>query len=138
QWPARGGFLGDAYDAFKTGDPAQKVPDVTARVPSARDGQRFQDLDVVERAFARGRQHRVKDTLHGETVAAARLLMTSEQRKAFDVSHEPARLRQAYGDTPFGRGCLAARRLIEVGVRCVEVTLDGWDSHAKNHEIHKG
>src|SRR5262249_31768842 len=31
---------------------------------------------------------------------------------------------------------LAARRLTEVGVRCVEVTLDGWDSHANNHSIH--
>src|SRR5262249_15268712 len=30
----------------------------------------------------------------------------------------------------------AARRLIEVGVRCVEVSLTGWDSHVKNHEIH--
>ena len=62
-------------------------------------------------------------------------MMTSEQLQAFDVSQEPAVLRTAYGDTPFGRGCLAARRLIEVGVRCVEVTLDGWDSHVNNHEI---
>src|SRR4029077_1523871 len=35
-----------------------------------------------------------------------------------------------------GRGCLAARRLIEVGVRCVEVTLSGWDTHANNHTQH--
>ena len=41
-------------------------------------------------------------------------------------------MRAEYGDTPFGRGCLAARRLIEVGVRCVEVTLSGWDTHANN------
>src|SRR5262249_39107263 len=40
-----------------------------------------------------------------------------------------------YGDTPFGRACLAARRLTEVGVRCVEVTLDGWDTHVNNHEL---
>jgi uncharacterized protein (DUF1501 family) len=43
----------------------------------------------------------------------------------------------AFGDTPFGRGCLAAARLISVGVRCVEVTLDGWDSHVNNHESHQ-
>jgi len=67
----------------------------------------------------------------------ARTMMTSEQLKAFDVAREPQKLRQAYGDTPFGRGCLAARRLIEVGVRCVEVTLSGWDSHADNHSIHR-
>jgi uncharacterized protein (DUF1501 family) len=62
-------------------------------------------------------------------------MMTSEQLAAFDVVREPARLRLAYGNTPFGRACLAARRLIEVGVRCVEVTLDGWDSHADNRAI---
>jgi uncharacterized protein (DUF1501 family) len=64
-------------------------------------------------------------------------MMSSEQLKAFDVSQEPASVRKAYGDTPFGRGCLAARRLIEVGVRCVEVTLSGWDTHVNNHDLHK-
>jgi hypothetical protein len=137
QWPGRGGFLGDAYDAFKTYDPAQKVPNVTATVPSERDVQRVKDLDVVERAFERGRRERVKGTRHRETVREARTMMTSEQLRAFDVAREPDKLRNAYGDSPFGRGCLAARRLIEVGVRCVEVTLDGWDSHVNNHEIHK-
>ena len=76
-------------------------------------------------------------TLHRETLARARVMMTSEQLKAFDVSQEPASVLAGYGDTPFGRGCLAARRLIEVGVRCVEVTLDGWDTHVNNHEIHR-
>jgi uncharacterized protein (DUF1501 family) len=61
--------------------------------------------------------------------------MTSDQLKAFDLGEEPETTRAAYGDSPFGRGCLAARRLVEVGARCVEVTLSGWDSHANNHEI---
>ncbi len=135
QWPARGGFLGDAYDAFKAGDPAEKVSDVTARVSQERFQQRLADLDVLERGFAAGRRRTVDATLHAEHIRAARQMMTSEQLRAFDVMQEPAAVRAAYGDTPFGRGCLAARRLVEVGVRCVEVTLDGWDSHANNHEI---
>jgi hypothetical protein len=61
--------------------------------------------------------------------------MSSEQLKAFDVSLEPQAVHRLYGDTPFGRGCLAARRLIEAGVRCVEVTLSGWDTHVNNHEL---
>jgi uncharacterized protein (DUF1501 family) len=137
QWPSRGGFLGDSYDAFKTGDPLQKVPDIDALVPSERDRRRFADLEVVDRAFAKGRRARVEATLHRATVNNARQMMTSEQLRAFDVSEEPKRLREAYGDSPFGRGCLAARRLTEVGVRCVEVTLDGWDSHADNHAIQR-
>jgi hypothetical protein len=133
QWPGMGGFLGDEYNAFRTDDPAQRVPDLTAQVPADRDQRRLRDLDVVEQAFARGRRERVEATLHRATVTQARTMMTSEQLKAFDVAREPARLRQAYGDNPFGRGCLAARRLLEVGVRCVEVTLSGWDTHVNNH-----
>ena len=45
-----GGFLGDQYDAFKTGDPAGKVPDVTASVAVERDRRRLEDLDVLEKA----------------------------------------------------------------------------------------
>jgi len=137
QWPARGGYLGDKYDAFRMDDPAGPVPDTRSFMPSARDEKRQQHLSVIEAAFAEGRKKRVAATLHGDTVANARTMMSSEQLKAFDVSLEPAALRKQYGDTPFGRGCLAARRLIEVGVRCVEVTLSGWDTHANNHTQHR-
>ena len=64
-------------------------------------------------------------------------MMTSEQLQAFDVTREPASVRDEYGTSPFARALLAARRLTEVGVRCVEVTLDGWDSHVNNHEVHR-
>jgi uncharacterized protein (DUF1501 family) len=134
QWPGRGGYLGDRYDAFRMDDPARPVPDTSSHLPKQRDEERLRHLDVVERTFARGRQRRVEATLHRETMANARKMMTSEQLKAFDVTEEPLAVRRAYGETPFGRGCLAARRLIEVGVRCVEVTLPGWDTHVNNHE----
>src|SRR5258708_15473848 len=137
QWPSRGGFLGAEFDAFLTGDPADPVPDTVSHLPHERDAQRLKHLDVVESAFARGRLQRVEATRHRATVADARKMMSSEQLKAFDVSTEPAALRKAYGDTPFGRACLAARRLTEVGVRCVEVTLEGWDTHANNHKLQR-
>jgi hypothetical protein len=133
QWPARGGFLGDQFDAFKTGDPINKVPDVTARVPEKRDNDRLRDLDFLEKRFAKGRSQLVDDTGLKAVLDSARRMMSSEQLKAFDVTQEPKAVRDLYGDSPFGRGCLAARRLIEVGVRCVEVELNGWDTHAKNH-----
>jgi hypothetical protein len=135
QWPARGGYLGDKYDAFRTDDPAGPVPDTQSYLPKPRDERRLESLEVVESAFARGRGHRAENTLHKHTVASARTMMSSEQLKAFDVSKEPLAVRRQFGDTPFGRGCLAARRLIEVGVRCVEVTLSGWDTHVNNHEL---
>lgn len=137
QWAARGGYLGDQYDAFRMDDPAGPVPDTQSFLPKNREQERLKGLDVVEGAFARGRGKRVDATMHKDTVAGARKMMTSEQLAAFDVSKEPAAVRKMYGDTPFGRGCLAARRLIEVGVRCVEVTLSGWDTHANNHTQHR-
>jgi hypothetical protein len=136
-WPARGGYLGGAFDAFQVGDPAGPLPDVTPFVAADRDARRVGDLDVVEKAFARGRARRAEATLHRETLRRARVMMSSEQLKAFDVREEPAAVRASYGETSFGRACLAARRLTEVGVRCVEVTLDGWDAHVNNHAIHR-
>jgi hypothetical protein len=138
QRPSRGGFLGGEFDAFQIGDPRDKLPDVRTPVPTSRDETRVRDLEVVERAFAKGRRGRVERTLHRETLSRARVMMTSEQLRAFDVASEPAEVLAEYGDSAFGRGCLAARRLIEVGVRCVEVSLSGWDSHVRNHEIHRG
>ncbi|OYV89592.1 MAG: hypothetical protein B7Z73_06690 [Planctomycetia bacterium 21-64-5] len=136
RWPSVGGLLGKQYDAFKCNDPAEKVPDITAQVADERIRRRLADLGVVEAAFARGRAKTAAATMHREAVANARSMMTSRQIDAFDVKREPKAVLTGYGDTPFGRGCLAARRLIEVGVRCVEVNLGGWDSHANNHEIH--
>ncbi len=136
QWPARGGYLGDQFDAFKINDPQNEIPDVTARVPDERFQRRVADLDVLEGEFARGRLQRLDGdkTLHGIATRAALKMMASDQLKAFNVMDAPAGVRDPFGDTPFGRGCLAAARLVEVGVRCVEVTLSGWDSHVNNHE----
>ena len=135
EWPARGGSLGPEYDAFKIFDPAEKVPDTVPQVSADRFRQRFDDLAVVEGAFAAGRGKRVDSTGHADAMARAKRMMSSDQLKAFDVSLEPSAVRKEYGDTPFGRGCLAARRLTEAGVRCVEVTLAGWDTHANNHDL---
>ncbi len=135
QWPGRGGYLGDQYDAFKTNDPSSPIPDVTARVPEERFQRRLKDVDFVERAFAKGRLKDLekRKTLQSTTIGRAVKMMSSDQLKAFDVSQESESVREAFGDSPFGRGCLAAARLVEVGVRCVEVNLNGWDSHINNH-----
>lgn len=134
-WPSRGGYLGDKYDAFQMTDPAGPVPDTQSHVSPERQKSRLKSLETVERAFAKGRIKRVEETLQAITTNAALKMMTSEQLKAFNVSLEPQSIQNMYGNTPFGRGCLAARRLVESGVRCVEVTLNGWDTHANNHQL---
>ncbi len=136
QWPARGGFFGAKYDAFQMYDPKSPVPDVKARVNDKRLDQRMEGLSVVEQAFARGREPDLDQskTLHQLSMQRARKMMSSEQLKAFNVSDAPVKDLSAYGDTPFGRSCYSAVRLIQAGVRCVEVTLNGWDTHANNFE----
>ena len=59
-------------------------------------------------------------------------MINSERKKAFELQEEPLALRQAYGMNQFGQGCLMARRLIERGVKFVEISLDGWDTHNDN------
>ena len=46
-----------------------------------------------------------------------------------DIAAEPAALRDRYGRSKFGQGCLLARRLVENGVRFIEVESGGWDMH---------
>jgi hypothetical protein len=72
---------------------------------------------------------------YGEAYADAVRLMGSRDLEAFDIAREPALVHGAYGaDGPFGAGCLLARRLVEHGVRFVEVVSDGWDTHADNFD----
>jgi uncharacterized protein (DUF1501 family) len=56
--------------------------------------------------------------------------MQTEAMDAFDISGEPARIKSMYGETAQGRQLLLARRLIERGVRCVQLFAGGWDHHS--------
>jgi hypothetical protein len=69
---------------------------------------------------------------------AASILTSDAARRAFDLSEEPAALRDRYGRHNVGQRCLLARRLVEAGVRLVTIdfsTVTGqkafsWDDHA--------
>ena len=67
--------------------------------------------------------------------------MQTEAAEAFDVSREPQPLREAYGNSNFGRTCLLARRLVEHGVRFVTVYYTSsdnqpWDTHTDHYTRH--
>ncbi len=72
-----------------------------------------------------------------EVTGKAVRLMESPRLQAFDISNESEATRASYGDTDFGRGALAARRLVEQGVKFVEVVYDGWDTHQDAFERQK-
>ena len=69
---------------------------------------------------------------HAAAYRKAQRMIDTEAKGGFRLDEEPAKLRDSYGRSRFGQGCLLARRLIERGVSFVEVTLDGWDTHNDN------
>ena len=71
---------------------------------------------------------------YNEVYDAAVNLMKSKDLEAFDLSKEPATAHKLYGDSQFAKGCLLARRLVERGVRSVEVELGGFDWHTDNFQ----
>ena len=133
-FPPRGGFLGNRFDAYRIFNPGEKGQNLVSLVDQDRQTRRLESLSVVSSTFSRGRKAKAEQTLHQHTIDAARRMMTSDQLKAFSVETESNELRSAYGDTAFGKGCLVARRLLEVGVRSIEVSLEGFDTHVRNHE----
>ena len=140
QMPGRGGYLGDQFDAFKVGDPVNPIQDINGWVGEEEQKARLKDLAFLDKRFLKrnSRNVAVAGSLGTHQQKAALKMMSSEQLSAFNVNEAPESERLAFGDTPFGRSCFAALRLIEQGVRCVEVTLGGWDTHANNHELQAG
>lgn len=126
-----GGFLGVEHSPFvlpKAGTlPANTTP-VTG-VGTVRFDARMRELDAIEADFLARTGADPKVAGRRQLYSQAVALMRSPKLDAFDLSKESEATRKAFGDTDFGRGCLAAVRLVEAGVRCVEVTLDGWDTH---------
>jgi hypothetical protein len=128
------GFLGAALEPFVVQN-AEKPPENTQpRVGPDRFRRRIGLLDRLEgAAFERtGGADRVKD--HRALYHQTAKMILSPNMKAFNLEEEPAPVRDAYGRTPFGQGCILARRLVQSGVTFVEVRSNGWDTHQQNHE----
>ena len=136
QHPSRGGFLGGRFDSLHVREPGSPNHDLQAWLADPRQQRRLSNLEVVSQAFSRGRRVVVDRTMHEHNLDAALKMMTSDQLQAFHLGDEPESTRTAYGDSNFGRGCHVARRLIEQGVRAVDVTLQNFDTHERNFGQH--
>jgi uncharacterized protein (DUF1501 family) len=122
------GFLGMSYAPFVV-DSNGNIRDLNMGIDPSRLSQRLQMLATIENKFIK--EYRGESALdHNKVLNKTFKLMTSKQMEAFKVTKEPATIRERYGNTGFGRGCLMARRLVEIGVPFIEVDLGGWDNHA--------
>jgi hypothetical protein len=138
------GFLPVSFAPLLVTNPARLPTNVS--LPPGTDAARFtRQIDLIKRLdeeyASAGNQRVVQD--HRAVYAAARNLALSQRLRAFDIAHEPAHVRARYGDSPFGQGCLLARRLVEEGVPFIEVqsfhprASAGWDTHNNNFEVTK-
>jgi len=139
-------FLGKRHDPFFFAEnPAAErfqLPQLSlpvdlelGRMERRRELQRIIDREagLLERSSAAGGFDAAYDK-------AIRMLTSSRVKAAFDLEAEPAELRDRYGRTTYGQGCLLARRLVEAGVTFVTVYFassiggkrvdeGGWDTH---------
>jgi hypothetical protein len=129
------GFLGARHQPLYIPEPMRGVENLAANVDAQRFQRQFQLLSELERSFHRSYQAPASQA-HATTLESSVRMMRAREVQAFELDREPEGLRDRYGRTSFGQGCLLACRLVEVGVPFVEVNMglgnDGWDTHVNN------
>lgn len=134
-----GGYMGAVYNPFIiNGDPNNphfSVQDVSP--PNGVDMERvqrrrsiLQELDTFQRNVEA--RQKIVQTMDEFYAQAFNLITSPVAKKAFALKEEPDKLRDEYGRHYFGQSCLMARRLVEAGVRFVQVNYGGWDTHENN------
>ena len=122
------GFFPPALAPVPIRDPMTGLANIKPSVSDNLFNKRIELMNAFDAGFLKKYQsHEVKayTEFYDETLK----LMKSEDLKAFDISRESEATKTLYGTSSFGKGCLLARRLVQSGVRFVEVQTGGWDMH---------
>jgi hypothetical protein len=139
------GFLGASYNPFQVNrdpnNPDFKVDELQlpADLPLARLEDRQTLLGLVEGQRRQSERQARSASMTTFQERAFRILHSDAVRKAFDLERESVQLRDRYGRNTLGQSLLLARRLVEAGVRFINVNdkiangqLANWDSHENN------
>ena len=133
---AGSGYLSSSYSPFSLGsDPAAgkgfKVRDLD--MPQGMDHERFgrrqQALEMVNKKFTQQQKDDSIAAMDSFYQRAYSLINSEKARDAFDLAKETDEMKNRYGVNTAGSRLLMARRLVEAGVRLVNVTYGGWDMH---------
>jgi hypothetical protein len=135
-------FIGANYNPMVVPDPSQPdfhIPDL--RLPKTVTAETIEHrksfLKVVDRLYREKEEQAEFGTMDALSRQALGMLLSPNVEKAFDLSKEPDKLRDAYGRNRVGQSVLLARRLIESGCRFVSASgyrHGQWDTHGKNEE----
>ena len=120
-------------------EPDKLIPYVKNKEISTADQRR--QLDLLGELNALNLRQAGPDPQLEATIQSSEIAfrMQAEAPQVFDAAKEPEAVRARYGDTDFGRGCLMARRLVERGVRMVQIYFGNgqpWDNH-DDIQIHR-
>lgn len=115
------------------------------RHPNLSGAAQRKQLELVQALNAQHRNSRPGEAMLETHIRSMELAfqMQSEASEAFDLSLESKRTRASYGDSEYGRSCLLGRRLLERGVRVVQVFYvskgqkQPWDTHKNNNQSHR-
>lgn len=136
-----GGFFGADHGPFHVPDPeeAARVVRPASGFTADRFSNRYRSFKkLVDASPNRDRLSSFQHDSILKSMDNAYRLLNSPERSAFEIEKEPQEVRNAYGDSKFGKGCLLARRLAESGSRFIEVTnaykpFGDWDTHENGH-----
>ena len=136
-------FLPGAYQGTYVDSQKKKLSELIENIdhPQISQVDQRRQLDLLERWNARHRAARNDDLLdariHSYELA---FRMQADASDAFDISHEPESIRELYGSEVHGRQTLIARRLLERGVRYVQLWHgkgQPWDNHDNIETNHR-
>ena len=120
------GYLGAEYDPFMVNSDG-KIRNLNMKIDQ-KFYQRSFLLDTIEKNFIKTNRGMLASD-HQKLLRKTFNVLTSKEMNAMKVESEPISVKERYGDNSFGKGCLMARRLVEVGVPFIEVGFGGWDNH---------
>ena len=129
----RAGYLGQKCEAYFVSSPGDKDPYLAfpEGIAEVRGNKRLEMLAKVNQRFT-GKSTDLRLKATETSIEEAVQLMRSPALEAFEFSKVPAKTLERYGNTPFGRGALLAKRLVEKGVRFVQINRGGFDTHSAN------
>lgn len=125
-------YLGPKFASVVLGG-GQPPQNTSPAVAAAIDAQRNDFRRKANERFLSRRRTAQTDLY---TYSYEQALQLMERRDAFDISKEPAKAQEQYGDHDLGRQCLLARRLLEQGVTFIQISHSNYDTHNENFDFH--
>jgi hypothetical protein len=127
-------YLGPKYSSLAVG--GGKPPQYTERPKNISESDETLRQDIRRHAAEKFLSRRRTAITDAYTYSYEQALRLMSQRESFDISKEPQRDQDRYGNSDLGRQCLLGRRLLEKGATFIQITHSNYDTHNENFNFH--